>query len=213
MRHLTAAAKMRITNTFTFGTNPRRESKVEDYDGVMAVHACVSCWKQTSTAYRQTIIDTLYSSPSCFLKEWPADVTASLRKLTTRADVHCIPLQWEALGAKIVTYVSGRDPVFAQNLAQFGPSGAAYAAHRDLNDSAALTDQLFSVIDTCCQEVKAVETSKGANSIRISWKSSRTLGRSDPGDSIAAMANDVIDSFLVNFAVSNSLNTNHERIV
>ena len=107
MRHLTDAAKMRITNTFTFGTNPRRESKVEDYDGVMAVHACVSCWKQTSTAYRQTIIDTLYSSPSRFLKEWPADVTASLRKLTTRADVHCIPLQWEALGAKIVTYVSG----------------------------------------------------------------------------------------------------------
>ena len=168
MRHLTAAAKMRITNTFTFGTNPRRESKVEEHDGVMAVHACVSCWKQTSTAYRQTIIDTLYSSPSRFLKEWPADVTASLRKLTSKADIHCIPLQWEAFGAKIVTYVSGRDPVFAQNLAQFGPSGAAYAAHRDLNDSASLTDQLFSVIDTCCQEVKAVDTSKGANSIRIS---------------------------------------------
>ena len=134
----------------------------------MAVHACVSCWKQTSTAYRQTIIDTLYSSPSRFLKEWPADVTASLRKLTSKADIHCIPLQWEAFGAKIVTYVSGRDPVFAQNLAQFGPSGSAYAEHRDLNDSASLTDQLFAVIDTCCQEVKAVDTSKGANSIRIS---------------------------------------------
>ena len=37
------------------------------------------------------------------------------------------------------------------------------------------------------------------------------LGRSDPGDSIAAMANDVIDSFLVNFAVSNSLNTSEKR--
>ena len=142
MRHLTSAAKMRITNTFTFGTNPRREGKVEEHDGVMAVHACVSCWKQTSTAYRQTIIDTLYSSPSRFLKEWPADVTASLRKLTSKADIHCIPLQWEAFGAKIVTYVSGRDPVFAQNLAQFGPSGSAYAEHRDLNDSASLTDQL-----------------------------------------------------------------------
>ena len=47
----------------------------------------------------------------------------------------------------------------------------------------------------------------------LPWKSSRMLGRSEPGDSIVAMANDVFDSFLVNFAVSNSLNTNHERIV
>ena len=47
----------------------------------------------------------------------------------------------------------------------------------------------------------------------LPWKSSRMLGRSDPGDSIAAMSIDAIDSFLVNFAVSNSLNTNHERIV
>ena len=39
------------------------------------------------------------------------------------------------------------------------------------------------------------------------------LGRSEPGDSIVAMAIDVFDSFLVNLAVSNSLNTDHERIV
>ena len=39
------------------------------------------------------------------------------------------------------------------------------------------------------------------------------LGRSDTGDSIAAMAVDVFDSFLINLAVSNSLNTDHERIV
>ena len=39
------------------------------------------------------------------------------------------------------------------------------------------------------------------------------LGRSDTGDSIAAMAVDVFDSFLINLAVSNSLNTNHERII
>ena len=39
------------------------------------------------------------------------------------------------------------------------------------------------------------------------------LGRSEPGDSIVAMANDVFDSFLVNLAVSNGLNTDHERIV
>ena len=45
------------------------------------------------------------------------------------------------------------------------------------------------------------------------WKSSRMLGRSDTGDSIAAMAVDVFDSFLINLAVSNSLNTNHERII
>ena len=39
------------------------------------------------------------------------------------------------------------------------------------------------------------------------------LGRSDTGDSIAAMAVDVFDSFLINLAVSNNLNTNHERII
>ena len=39
------------------------------------------------------------------------------------------------------------------------------------------------------------------------------LGRSVTGDSIAAMARDVFDSFLINLAVSNSLNTNHERII
>ena len=39
------------------------------------------------------------------------------------------------------------------------------------------------------------------------------LGRSDTGDSITAMAVDVFDSFLINLAVSNSLNTNHERII
>ena len=39
------------------------------------------------------------------------------------------------------------------------------------------------------------------------------LGRSEAGDSIVAMAIDVFDSFLVNLAVSNSLNTDHERIV
>ena len=39
------------------------------------------------------------------------------------------------------------------------------------------------------------------------------LGCSDTGDSIAAMAVDVFDSFLINLAVSNSLNTNHERII
>ena len=33
------------------------------------------------------------------------------------------------------------------------------------------------------------------------------------GDSIVAMAIDVFDSFLVNLAVSNGLNTDHERIV
>ena len=39
------------------------------------------------------------------------------------------------------------------------------------------------------------------------------LGRSEAGDSIVAMAIDVFDSFLVNLAVSNGLNTDHERIV
>ena len=39
------------------------------------------------------------------------------------------------------------------------------------------------------------------------------LGRSDTGDSIAAMAVDVFDSFLINLAVSNSLNTSYERII
>ena len=47
----------------------------------------------------------------------------------------------------------------------------------------------------------------------LPWKSSRMLGRSVTGDSIAAMAGDVFDSFLINLAVSNSLNTNHERII
>ena len=47
----------------------------------------------------------------------------------------------------------------------------------------------------------------------LPWKSSRMLGRSEAGDSIVAMAIDVFDSFLVNLAVSNGLNTDHERIV
>ena len=47
----------------------------------------------------------------------------------------------------------------------------------------------------------------------LPWKNSRMLGRTEPGDCIAAMAIDVLDSFLVNLAVSNGLNTDHERIV
>ena len=47
----------------------------------------------------------------------------------------------------------------------------------------------------------------------LPWKSSRMLGRSEGGGSIVAMAIDVFDSFLVNLAVSNGLNTDHERIV
>ena len=47
----------------------------------------------------------------------------------------------------------------------------------------------------------------------LPWKSSRMLGRSVTGDSITAMAGDVFDSFLINLAVSNSLNTSYERII
>ena len=47
----------------------------------------------------------------------------------------------------------------------------------------------------------------------LPWKSSRMLGRTEAGDCIAAMADDEFNSFLVNLAVSNSLNTDHERIV
>ena len=50
-------------------------------------------------------------------------------------------------------------------------------------------------------------------STQDNWKSSRMLGRTEAGDCIAAMAIEVLDSFLVNLAVSNSLNTDHERIV
>ena len=39
------------------------------------------------------------------------------------------------------------------------------------------------------------------------------LGRSVTGDSITAMAGDVFDSFLINLAVSDSLNTSYERII
>ena len=39
------------------------------------------------------------------------------------------------------------------------------------------------------------------------------LGRSESGDSIAAMADDVSLSLSVNLAASHSLNTDHERII
>ena len=47
----------------------------------------------------------------------------------------------------------------------------------------------------------------------LPWKSSRMLGRTEAGDCIAVMAVDVLDSFLVNLAVGNSLNTSYERII
>merc|ERR1712224_634409 len=59
---VTPAVRDRIHNTYTYGVDPKRKGRVEEHDGIMAIHAIMSCFKQTDTLYRNDVRDIIYSS-------------------------------------------------------------------------------------------------------------------------------------------------------
>ena len=164
-RALPKAALTRITGTYTYGLNPRVSGCVAEYDGIMAVHAILSVYKKDGIAHRNDLRNTIYSSPHRFSLEAPNKVTQSLRRTLHDANTHCVTLEWEMFGAKVVAILAERTAVFAQNLAKYGPTGAAYLALPNKADSADLIDQLFNDIDTSAAQWEAANPGQNANAI------------------------------------------------
>lgn len=146
----------RIHSEYSFGADPRQTSKVELDDGLMAVHAILSCYTQSDTLYRNSIRDKLYAAAPRFVKESPAKVTQELRKLLAAAEKHAVTLQWELTGAKMLTYLQTREPKFNTSLAKYSEHGDAYLNWTNKSDSAGLIDQMFNDIEYAQAELEAV---------------------------------------------------------
>ena len=157
MHKVTPAVKDRIHNTYTYGVDPKRKGRVEEHDGIMAIHAIMSCFKQTDTLYRNDVRDIIYSSYPKFGQGDPRSVIKLLRKKFAEANEVCEPINWEMFGAKVVTVLTQRDNTFSQNLGKYGPNGEAYQAHTNKNDSASLVDQLFADIELSCEQIEAAQ--------------------------------------------------------
>ena len=76
----------------SYGVDPKRKGRVEEHDGIMAIHAIMSCFKQTDTLYRNDVRDIIYSSYPKFGQGDPRSVIKLLRKKFAEANEVCEPI-------------------------------------------------------------------------------------------------------------------------
>lgn len=158
-----ATIHSKIHNHFTYGKTNGLRGRVEDQDGVGAMHALMCCYKPVNTEYSNDIIDQLITQWQQFCSGNPTSVVEKHRLMTNKAEKECLDLPWELYGSKIVTLLSDRHYTLAHHLSKYGPQGKECMELVNKQDSVDMINKMFADIELAVMQIEAAPQAGGSN--------------------------------------------------
>ena len=145
-----------VFSTYKHGNRGQYEAKAHKEDGLSIIFGLISLNRPSASQYRDQLESKIHAGPDHMHQGDPSKKVAVLRDALVEAKALGVKIKW-SVGRRIITILSGRNPIFANKLYPLVDS----APNQD--DSADQHDELYAAIEQACNEIREVHGNQWYN--------------------------------------------------